>query len=194
MFAWFLIFLMPIIGYAETNVFELEVQVKDSKEVFETFVRKTPYEACWDEKVKISYRKTPSIGSALVGGLLGRQFGKGKGKDAAIVAGTLIGSGIKDDNAVLAGAIGGALARKVGKGKGRHLAIATGTLLGASLGSRRRDSGTYRVERRCTTKYKEVRYQELVGYQNIGTLLGQDVSKFSADRLKTFRVQLNAHW
>ncbi|MCW8947514.1 MAG: glycine zipper 2TM domain-containing protein, partial [Sedimenticola sp.] len=39
----------------------------------------------------------PSIAGAIVGGVVGNQFGKGKGKDAMTVAGVLLGASVGND-------------------------------------------------------------------------------------------------
>ena len=76
---------------------------------------------------------------------------------------TLIGSGAKEEREVLGGILGGVLARKVGKGKGNDAAIAMGTLLGANLSRRKtEDSGTYKIEKRFETKYKNLHVRQLV--------------------------------
>jgi len=198
MFAQILIFFMCLPVFAEGFELDLEVAVTRTDPVYETLVRKVPYEYCWDEKVPIRQKRkryNHNVGDGLIGGFFGRQIGKGKGKDAAIIAGTLIGSGARDEKEILGGVIGGALGRNVGKGKGRDAAIAAGTLIGASLSRRKtEDSGTYRIEKRCTTKYKDTQYRELVGYNNHGKIMGREISKFSARELKTFLARISVSY
>lgn len=65
-----------------------------------------PVQRCWDEQVVHQSRgrdRAPrstagdTIVGGLLGGLVGRQFGDGKGKDAATIAGVLVGSSIARD-------------------------------------------------------------------------------------------------
>lgn len=187
--------LLPI--FSETFQLNLEIEVTKSEPVYENLVRQTPYEYCWDEKVPVHrYRENDqSVGGGLLGGLLGRNIGKGKGKDAAIIAGTLIGSGTKNENEVLGGILGGVLGRQVGKGKGNDAAIAAGTLIGSNLSRKKtEDTGTYKIEKRCTTKYRDIQIRELVGYTNHGKIMGKDIQKFSTKELKTFPAKVSINY
>ena len=182
---------------AQSYEFEIKVDVLSSEPVYETIVQKTPYEHCWDEKVPVRAhrRYNHNVGGALLGGLIGRKIGKGKGKEAAIIGSTLIGSGATEEREVLGGILGGVLARKVGKGKGNDAAIAAGTLLGANLSRRKtEDSGTYRIEKRCETKHKDLHVRQLVGYSNTGKIMGKTVSKFSNNQLKSFTAKINVNY
>jgi uncharacterized protein YcfJ len=60
----------------------------------------TPVKECWED-VEYYTRRTPEAGragktlfGAIVGGVIGHQFGSGGGNDAATVAGTLIGAAV----------------------------------------------------------------------------------------------------
>ena len=63
----------------------------------------TPVKECWQETqhYTVSHRAPGATGStlfgALVGGVVGHQFGSGRGNDAATVAGTLLGAAIAND-------------------------------------------------------------------------------------------------
>ncbi len=68
----------------------------------------TPVRECWDEEVHegAPYGRHhghgtagPTIAGGILGGVIGHQFGSGRGKDAATVAGVLIGSAIAHDRA-----------------------------------------------------------------------------------------------
>lgn len=57
----------------------------------------TPREECWEEAVRYvhggrDYATADSVVGGIVGGLLGREIGGGRGRDAAIIGGTLIGA------------------------------------------------------------------------------------------------------
>lgn len=61
---------------------------------------KTPVRECWqDTEYYTTYHRPPgeagsTLAGAIIGGVVGHQFGGGSGKDAATVAGTLIGAAI----------------------------------------------------------------------------------------------------
>lgn len=60
----------------------------------------TPLQECWDETEYYTVDARPSgvgvktVLGAIIGGVVGHQFGGGRGKDAATVAGTLLGATI----------------------------------------------------------------------------------------------------
>lgn len=66
---------------------------------------RTPVRECWQDVEHYSVdRRAPGTGAstllgAIVGGVVGHQFGSGRGNDAATVAGTLIGAAIGNDSA-----------------------------------------------------------------------------------------------
>ncbi len=67
----------------------------------------TPRRECWDEARYVDSRphiSEPRVGGrtllgAAIGGVIGHQFGSGRGQDAATVAGALIGAGVGYDSA-----------------------------------------------------------------------------------------------
>lgn len=65
----------------------------------------TPVRECWEDVEYYTVnRRTPGSGAstlvgAIVGGVIGHQFGSGRGNDAATVAGTLIGAAVGNDSA-----------------------------------------------------------------------------------------------
>ncbi|MEX2125119.1 MAG: glycine zipper 2TM domain-containing protein [Woeseia sp.] len=65
----------------------------------------TPVRECWEENrsYTVDHRPPGSAAStlvgAIVGGVIGHQFGSGRGNDAATVAGTLFGAAIANDAA-----------------------------------------------------------------------------------------------
>ena len=65
----------------------------------------TPVKECWEEDVHYTVdRRPPGIGGktlfgAIIGGVIGHQFGGGTGKNVATVAGSLIGASIANDAA-----------------------------------------------------------------------------------------------
>jgi uncharacterized protein YcfJ len=67
----------------------------------------TPRRECWDETRYVASRphiSDPEVGGrtllgAAIGGVIGHQFGSGRGRDAATVAGALIGASVGYDSA-----------------------------------------------------------------------------------------------
>ena len=65
----------------------------------------TPVRECWQETQYYTVEHRPpganasTFAGALIGGVIGHQFGSGRGNDAATVAGTLIGAAIASDAA-----------------------------------------------------------------------------------------------
>ena len=63
----------------------------------------TPVKECWED-VEYYSRRSPEYGNAgrtlfgaIVGGVIGHQFGSGSGNDAATIAGSLIGAAVAND-------------------------------------------------------------------------------------------------
>ena len=65
----------------------------------------TPVKECWDDVQTYSTRNYQpgragkTLFGAILGGVIGHQFGSGRGNDAATVAGALIGAGVAADSA-----------------------------------------------------------------------------------------------
>lgn len=56
---------------------------------------------CWDEPAGVYYKEesyTPTIAGAILGGVIGNQFGSGSGKDVMTAAGVLLGGSIGNDH------------------------------------------------------------------------------------------------
>jgi uncharacterized protein YcfJ len=74
----------------------------------------TPRRECWDDVRYVETRPHISDGAvggrtllgAAIGGVIGHQFGSGRGQDAATVAGALIGAGVGYDSAAKQGSHG----------------------------------------------------------------------------------------
>jgi len=69
--------------------------------IYETVRVREPERRCWDEEVRVHRRgrdsAVPTVAGAIVGGVVGNQFGKGSGKDAATVAGALLGGAVGNE-------------------------------------------------------------------------------------------------
>ncbi|MBX2867143.1 MAG: glycine zipper 2TM domain-containing protein [Acidiferrobacterales bacterium] len=79
-----------------------EATVLSADPVYRTVRINEPTEQCWDEKVHqpahSGYKShTPKILGAIVGAAVGNEFGKGRGKDIATVAGAVLGGSIGRD-------------------------------------------------------------------------------------------------
>ncbi len=85
-------------------------QVIDVRPVVRIVTVTTPERECWEEQREYTVRR-PSAGvagstlfGAIVGGVIGHQFGSGSGNDAATAAGALIGAAVGSDSARRRGA------------------------------------------------------------------------------------------
>jgi len=83
-------------------------RVTDVQPIYRTVRSSQPVESCWNEEVARydDQRDQAPRGNAgrtivggLLGGLVGSQIGGGRGRDAAMVAGVLIGSAVANDHA-----------------------------------------------------------------------------------------------
>ena len=79
-----------------------EAPVLEVKPVYETVQITRPREACWKQTVRRERGKgtdsyTPMVAGAIVGGVIGNQFGRGRGKDAMTVAGAVLGASVGRD-------------------------------------------------------------------------------------------------
>lgn len=84
------------------NGFHDKARVISSQPLYEVVRVNEPEERCWNEQVRHrggsrSDSYTPTIAGAIVGGVVGNQFGKGSGKDAMTVAGALLGASVGND-------------------------------------------------------------------------------------------------
>lgn len=73
------------------------VDVEPIREVHRTPVDR---EVCWEETVHVRERRhshAPTVVGAIIGGVIGNQFGSGSGRDAATAAGALLGGAIGHD-------------------------------------------------------------------------------------------------
>ncbi len=84
----------PRHGYHDT------ARVLKVKPIYETVRVNHPRRKCWDEPVYHRGHNSsavPTITGAVLGGVIGNQFGKGRGRDALTIAGTLLGGAIGHD-------------------------------------------------------------------------------------------------
>ena len=86
-------------GTANAAVYDY-AKVVNAQPIVRTVTVKTPVRECWQETQYYSTyeRRRGSGGRALagavIGGVIGHQFGSGRGKDAATVAGSMIGAAV----------------------------------------------------------------------------------------------------
>ncbi|BDY12596.1 glycine zipper 2TM domain-containing protein [Hydrogenimonas cancrithermarum] len=94
--------------------------------------------------------------------------------------------------AIIGGAAGGILGHQVGGGSGKTAATVggaiIGTLVGKNLSEQGSSSPSYRIERRCKTRYKERTENRFVGYKNYARYKGREIVKFSDEPLKRIDV------
>jgi uncharacterized protein YcfJ len=86
--------------------------VISSKPVVRYVTVSTPVRECWDDVEYYTVDQRPpgvggrTLAGAIIGGVIGHQFGSGHGNDAATVAGTLIGASIGNRSAYRNGSYG----------------------------------------------------------------------------------------
>jgi len=95
------VFLTSINAVAGKSFYD-KAKVVSVNPIYETVQISHPEERCWKERVhhrgwghRGSY--TPVIAGAIVGGVVGNQFGGGHGRDALTVAGALLGASVGND-------------------------------------------------------------------------------------------------
>ena len=92
---------MPVIADQDAARYEW-ARVVEANPVTRIIRRPIDKEVCWQEEVYREipeYRsRTPQIFGAILGGLIGNQFGSGSGRDAMTFAGAALGSAIAKDN------------------------------------------------------------------------------------------------
>ncbi len=89
-------------AYESDNNFSARGRVLKVDPLYETIRVNHPEQRCWNERVRHRSSRgrgsyTPMIAGAIVGGVVGNQFGKGSGKDAMTVAGALLGGSVGND-------------------------------------------------------------------------------------------------
>jgi len=82
--------------FAGSLSWDESVRVERSKPVFRNVTIRTPYQACWDQRVPV-YRNEMDVPAAaliggVAGGVLGHQIGRGKGREAATMGGAVVGA------------------------------------------------------------------------------------------------------
>jgi len=90
-------------GYGKQGAVYDYAKVLDVQPIVRYVTVTTPVKECWEEMETYTARN-PSTGTAgktlfgaIVGGVIGHQFGSGRGNDAATVAGALMGAAIGND-------------------------------------------------------------------------------------------------
>jgi uncharacterized protein YcfJ len=108
---WFLALtgagMMLLDAAAQAGSFSAKGRVTDVEPVYREVQVVTPEKTCWTSGGHspggyVTHRRhqqsyTPVIAGAIVGGVLGNQVGKGRGRDVATVAGALLGGSIGHD-------------------------------------------------------------------------------------------------
>ena len=94
---------VSLTAHAEYNRGSIdEATVLSADPVYRTVRINEPVQQCWDEPVRVpantGHRShTPKILGAIVGAAVGNEFGKGRGRDLATVAGAVLGGSIGRD-------------------------------------------------------------------------------------------------
>ena len=99
-FGWTIAVLMiALSGTANAAVYDY-AKVLSSRPVIRYVTVRTPVRECWqDTEYYSAYERHPgragkTLAGAIIGGVIGHQFGRGRGNDAATVAGSMIGAAI----------------------------------------------------------------------------------------------------
>ena len=89
---------------SSSTSFTDEARVLRAKPVYDTVTVNKPETQCWTEQVRHQYRQptkdasyTPTIAGAILGGVVGNQFGGGSGKDVMTAAGMVLGGASGND-------------------------------------------------------------------------------------------------
>jgi uncharacterized protein YcfJ len=83
--------------YADDTNFYDYAKVIDVQQMVDVVRVPVKHQECWDEEVHHSGRAdnvAPALVGGAVGGILGHQVGKGSGRDAATIAGALLGGAV----------------------------------------------------------------------------------------------------
>jgi uncharacterized protein YcfJ len=86
----------PVYDYAD---------VVSSQPIVRYVTVRTPVQECWEDVEYYTVNERPpgaggrTLAGAIIGGVIGHQFGSGRGNDAATVAGTLIGATVGNQSA-----------------------------------------------------------------------------------------------
>ncbi|EFL9766277.1 glycine zipper 2TM domain-containing protein [Escherichia coli] len=169
---------LGVAAVASLNVFERGpqyAQVVSATPIKETV--KTPRQEC--RNVTVTHRRpvqdenriTGSVLGAVAGGVIGHQFGGGRGKDVATVVGAL-GGGRGKDVATVVGALGGGYA---------------GNQIQGSL----QESDTYTTtQQRCKTVYDKS--EKMLGY-DVTYKIGDQQGKIRMDRDPGTQIPLDSN-
>ena len=92
-------------GHRKSGTVYDYAKVVSSRPIVRYVTVSTPVKECWEEVEYYTVDQRPpgegvrTLAGALIGGVIGHQFGSGHGNDAATVAGTLIGASIGNRSA-----------------------------------------------------------------------------------------------
>ncbi len=154
--------------FAESLSFQEEVKVLSTKPEYRMVTARTPFQDCYDEQVEVRHQAQPqNDGNGIVGGVIGG------------VAGGVIGHQFGGGSGKTAATVGGAI---------------VGTLVGKNLAEQNNNYAppppSYRLERRCTTRYEERTTEQFMGYKNIATYKNQTIVKYSDHPLEYIRLNV----
>ncbi len=158
--------------HSENITYQQHVKVTSSVGEYETVIESTPTQECWDERVPVTYYENnnyrqpqrndaaAAIIGGVAGGVLGHQFGGGRGKDVATVGGAILGSLV-----------------------GQNMSAQNQQQQYHSQPQTR-----YETKRRCDTRYTERKVRNFVGYKNIGYYKGKKIVKYSSQKLSRIPI------
>lgn len=106
-FILLIVMLTMSVSYAGSYIKTKYIKVVRHVKIYKTIRREVPYQSCHFETVPVQhttyvdeYQRNPGapLLGGLVGGVIGHQFGKGKGKDLATAVGAIGGAMIANKN------------------------------------------------------------------------------------------------
>lgn len=88
-------------------LFATTANAETVRDHYKNVIEQTPYsvEVCKDVQIRGQASTGDTVFGALLGGVIGNQFGGGKGKDAATILGAIVGADVANKNSNKSGGI-----------------------------------------------------------------------------------------
>tara|TARA_B100000780_G_C20962143_1_gene384065 strand:- start:334 stop:753 length:420 start_codon:yes stop_codon:yes gene_type:complete len=88
-------------------LFATNANAETVRDHYKNVIEQTPYsvEVCKDVQIRGQASTGDTVFGALLGGVIGNQFGGGKGKDAATILGAIVGADVANKNSKKPGSV-----------------------------------------------------------------------------------------